>query len=687
MRLLIFFSILVGLVNPIRAQLYFGVYDDTKPIEYWKNASLEESKDSVLNFGLTNHTYIVRFQVEKSNNNVVFIQNPILDHVEMIQIIGDSIFGYTAGEEGCSEGVRSGISGLYIPLNNHSEKSTVFIIARSADQLLIPLRISNYERIENKNYLQASLFLVYLGVVLAMLFYNLFIYFSVRDKVYLYYIFYIFTVGFSQLILFGFSSIYLFQNQGKLNVLLDSLIPALSGLATIYFAQNFIQTKKYSPIVHKILNGLKILYFVALTLSLFNFGHYVQIILNVGASSAIILVFASIRAIRAGYRPARYFIASWTIFIIGLTLYALRNFGLLPFNNFTNFALPVGSVVEILLLSFALADRINVLKQEKELSQQQAFLAIQENEKLVREQNIQLERKVHERTVDLESRNNELNQALLDLRTTQKQLAESDKMASIGQMTAGIAHEMNNPINFVQSNVVPLKRDIDDILDLIADANALDVNEQLPAKIETLKKKYKEYDIDFVKEEVVQLLAGIEDGAKRTAEIVRGLRVFSRMDRNELVSADINECLYSTLVVMKNMTKAEVTLNVDLGDNIPKIDCYPGKLSQVFMNLVTNAVQATRIDGRQPKDRIINVKSFMQDNRICVTIEDNGTGIPEDLQQKIFEPFFTTKGVGEGTGLGLSIVAGIIGDHKGAISFESISGKGTTFLVTLPVTN
>jgi two-component system, NtrC family, sensor kinase len=401
----------------------------------------------------------------------------------------------------------------------------------------------------------------------------------------------------------------------------------------------------------------------------------------------LLLIVAAIYAIKKGYRQGKFFLIAWSFFLFGVTIFALKDFGLLPFNNFTNFALPVGSVVEILLLSFALADRINVLKQEKELSQQQAFLAIQENEKLVREQNIQLERKVHERTVDLESRNNELNQALLDLRTTQKQLAESDKMASIGQMTAGIAHEMNNPINFVQSNVVPLKRDIDDILDLIADANALDVNDQLPAKIDALKKKYKEYDIDFVKEEVVQLLAGIEDGAKRTAEIVRGLRVFSRMDRNELVSADINECLYSTLVVMKNMTKAEVTLNVDLGDNIPKIDCYPGKLSQVFMNLVTNAVQATRIDGRQPKDRIINVKSFMRDNRICVTIEDNGTGIPEDLQQKIFEPFFTTKGVGEGTGLGLSIVAGIIGDHKGAISFESISGKGTTFLVTLPVTN
>jgi signal transduction histidine kinase len=140
------------------------------------------------------------------------------------------------------------------------------------------------------------------------------------------------------------------------------------------------------------------------------------------------------------------------------------------------------------------------------------------------------------------------------------------------------------------------------------------------------------------------------------------------MDRNELVSADINECLHSTLVVMKNMTKAEVTLNVELGENIPKIKCYPGKLSQVFMNLVTNAVQATRLPGRQPIDRVINVRSFLN-------------------EEKIFEPFFTTKDVGEGTGLGLSIVAGIVGEHNGQLSFTSNANDGTTFLITLPYQN
>ena len=399
---------------------------------------------------------------------------------------------------------------------------------------------------------------------------------------------------------------------------------------------------------------------------------------------SLILVFASLRAIKQGYKPARYFLAAWVIFIVGLTLYALRNFGILPFNAFTNFALPVGSVVEILLLSFALADRINVLKQEKELSQQQTFTAMKENEILVKEQNIQLEKKVHERTADLENRNTELHTAMNDLRMTQQQLVESEKLASIGQMTAGIAHEINNPINFVQSNVGPLKRDVDEILELLSQLAEIDENKDLLEQVTHLKSEYVKLDVEYLKKEIQQLLNGIEDGSKRTAEIVKGLRVFSRMDRSELISADINDCLNSTLVVMKNMTKAEVTLNVELGQNIPKIYCYPGKLSQVFMNLVTNAVQATRIPGRQPIDRIINVRSYINENMICVEIQDNGNGIPIEIQDKIFEPFFTTKDVGEGTGLGLGIVAGIIGEHNGHVSFTSNPQEGTTFLITLP---
>jgi signal transduction histidine kinase len=460
---------------------------------------------------------------------------------------------------------------------------------------------------------------------------------------------------------------------------------ALSGISTIIFANSFLNTRKYSKWIYNISLISIGLYTLSLLFLFFSLQTISYQLINLNASVSLLLVVAAVHAINKGNRQAKFFLFAWSFFLIGVTVFALKDFGILPFNAFTNFALPVGSVVEILLLSFALADRINVLKQEKELSQQQAFLAMTENERLVKEQNIELEKKVHERTADLENRNSELHVAMNDLRMTQQQLVESEKLASIGQMTAGIAHEINNPINFVQSNVGPLKRDIDEILDLLSQLAQIDENKDLLEQVNQLKEQYTKLDVEYLKKEIQQLLNGIEDGSKRTAEIVKGLRVFSRMDRNELVSADINECLHSTLVVMKNMTKAEVTLNVTLGENIPKISCYPGKLSQVFMNLVTNAVQATRLPGRQPIDRVINVRSYFNDNKICVEIQDNGKGIPIEIQDKIFEPFFTTKDVGEGTGLGLGIVAGIIGEHNGQLSFTSNTNEGTTFLITLPI--
>ena len=688
--LLIFCFLSITIIS--NSQIGFCEFSERSSLEDWKKAQYENVSGNIVNLGLKRGTYIIhwKFDVDSvfwNQKNVLHIANPILDDAEVFQVTKDSTYHTSSGEKIALADREFNISGNAITIRRSDDNIVEFYFkVKSSDQLLIPLSIIEENDLLNEYENIDLIFAIYLGIILSMFIYNLFVFFSVRDSVYLLYIFYIITVGYTQLVLFGFSSKYIFNFSGALNISLGSIVPGLSGLATVFFAQNFIRTKQYSPKINNALNLFKLLYTVAIGLAFFGFHNTTQIILNVGASSALILIFASVSAIKQGYRPAKYFIIAWIIFIIGLTLYALRNFGILPFNAFTNFALPVGSVVEILLLSFALADRINVLKQEKELSQQQAFQAMKENERLVTEQNIQLEKKVHKRTADLENRNTELQTAMNDLRMTQQQLVESEKLASIGQMTAGIAHEINNPINFVQSNVGPLKRDIDEILELLSKLTLIDENKDLLEQINNLKSQYNALDVDYLKNEISQLLNGIEDGSKRTAEIVKGLRVFSRMDRNELVLADINECLHSTLVVMKNITKAEVTLNVELGEHIPRINCYPGKLSQVFMNLVTNAVQATRIPGRQPIDRVINVRSYFSDNKIYVEIQDNGNGIPQEIQDRIFEPFFTTKDVGEGTGLGLGIVAGIIGEHNGHLSFTSNASEGTAFLVTLPYT-
>jgi signal transduction histidine kinase len=521
--------------------------------------------------------------------------------------------------------------------------------------------------------------------MIVMILYNIFIFWTVKDKTYLRYVFYVGTVLLTQLVISGYADKYFWTNSGTISQFMSSFLPILSGIATVIFSIDFIRTKLYSNTIHKLLIGFLISYFVALILLVFNLATWSQYIINFNASCALILIPAAIRAIKGGYRPAKYYLIAWLFFLLGVTLYALRNLGLIPFNSFTNYAMPIGSAFEAILLSLALADRINILKREKEASQAQAILMMEENQRLIHEQNAFLEKEVEARTREITSTNHDLEKTLANLQLTQKQLVESEKLASLGQMTAGIAHEINNPVNFVRSNVQPLKRDVDELIEIIAQINPSLPMDDLQAKWDSLQRKYKELDVDYLQKEIYQLLQGIDEGSKRTADIVRSLRVFSRMDRDALVLADINECVTSTLMVMKNITSKEVTLSTHLDQALPQIHCFPGKLNQVLMNLISNAVHATRMEGRSIEDRIVEVKTLRENDCIKIVVKDNGTGMKEEVRKKIFDPFFTTKQVGEGTGLGLSIVLGIVQEHGGDIFIDSEWNKGTSFTLSLPI--
>ncbi len=279
---------------------------------------------------------------------------------------------------------------------------------------------------------------------------------------------------------------------------------------------------------------------------------------------------------------------------------------------------------------------------------------------------------------DLAKANEALNQTVSDLKATQDQLVQAEKMASLGQLTAGIAHEINNPINFVSANIKPLKDDLRDILGLV-EVYEKAIKEHLPKKeageLQQLRENIK---MDMTLQEVNDLLKGMEEGAKRTSEIVKGLRNFSRLDQNVFLSANINESLDSCLVLLNNSYKNRIKIERQFGQ-IPEVDCLPGQINQVFMNILSNAIQAIPVEGT------IFVKTWQVDTTVKVSIRDTGTGMSEDVQKKIFDPFFTTKGVGKGTGLGMSISFGIIQKHKGKIELSSKPGEGTEFVITIPV--
>ena len=260
---------------------------------------------------------------------------------------------------------------------------------------------------------------------------------------------------------------------------------------------------------------------------------------------------------------------------------------------------------------------------------------------------------------------------------------ESEKLASLGQLTAGIAHEINNPINFVTSNVKPLNRDVRILLQAVDMMEKL-VVENCPEQIKTVQEYKADIDYEYLKEEIDQLLDGIGEGASRTAEIVKGLRIFSRLDEDDLKKADINEGMESTLVITNNLLNNLIKVKRNYG-NLPLVDCYPGKLNQVFLNMISNGIYAIKKRFVDKEGGLLSIETYHDEGFVYIKIADNGTGMDESTKKRLFEPFFTTKEKGKGTGLGLFVSYGIINEHGGNINVTSKKGEGTTFSVYLPV--
>jgi len=279
-------------------------------------------------------------------------------------------------------------------------------------------------------------------------------------------------------------------------------------------------------------------------------------------------------------------------------------------------------------------------------------------------------------TRSLNNSHKELEDTVRQLRSMQAQLVHSGGMASLGRLVAGVAHELNNPINFVYGNIGFLEEHIQNmkmVLSAYGQADLLSAQE-----LERVDEMKKEIRFEEILEDVDRILKSCRHGAERTKEIVSNLRTFSRLDEAEVKEVDIHEGIESSLNLLTNRYKKGITVHKDYGD-LPPVYCYSGQLNQVFMNLLANAGQAI------PDTGDVWIATRQVDDKVQIVVRDNGVGISKEDIPKIFDPFFTTKDVGGGTGLGLSITYGIIQRHGGTIEVDSELGKGTTFTVTIPV--
>ncbi len=674
MKYFLFYSFLIlsCIANAQKISVYQGRQSN---IDYISKdlSNFRLSQSQIINFGLTDSSRVIMITENVSSQILVSVDNPTIDSVSFFSVYHKIVNPLKMEDLGYSK-----------VLENNLGFDTILVRVKSSTQLVIPLSFNFRKNIVSNNNEIENFFFFFIGIMISVLLYNFFIFLSTRDFIYLRYVIFIFFIGLTQLILYG-------QITRGLNGMLGfgyywvQVVGALSGIVTIVFSRSFLRLKENANWIYRITDVSLLSYIIILVFIVFDNALIAYQMININASLSILLLVGAFISLRKGFRSAIYFIVAFSTFLIGVTIFALKDFGLIEYNLFSKYALPIGVIIEAILLSLALADRINILKREKEASQMQAIAMMEENQRLIHEQKSILKQEVNLRTAELQASKNNLEKTVHDLQLTQKQLVESEKLASLGQMTAGIAHEINNPVNFVRSNVQPLKRDVDELLEIINEfKNPIDPKD-LPTKWEFLLKRYQELDIDYLQKEIHQLLNGIDEGSKRTADIVRSLRVFSRMDRDVLVLADVNECISSTLMVMKNITSKEATVITELETHLPQIMCFPGKLNQVLMNLISNAVHATKMDNRSIGDRLVTVKTSAHENKIQIVVKDNGSGMKDEVRKKIFDPFFTTKQVGEGTGLGLSIVLGIVHEHGGEINVESEWGVGTSFIITLPM--
>ena len=307
----------------------------------------------------------------------------------------------------------------------------------------------------------------------------------------------------------------------------------------------------------------------------------------------------------------------------------------------------------------------------------------------IRKEALLLEKSEEEYRTLAEHLEKEVKKKTLKIKETQAQLMQREKMASIGQLAAGVAHEINNPTGFVSSNLVTLSEYQQDIKDLIGQyrgliddlksiAGAVALPSSVVDRLNHISERETDADMEFIMDDISNLIKESKDGVERIKKIVVDLKDFAHPGEDKIQAADINRGVETTLNIIWNELKYKATVEKNFGE-LPLVNCYPQQLNQVFMNILVNAAQAIEERGE------IKISTFTENGFVTIRISDTGVGIPEENFSRIFDPFFTTKEVGKGTGLGMNVAYNIIKKHNGEIAVESTVGKGTTFTVRIPV--
>lgn len=559
------------------------------------------------------------------------------------------------------------------PLTPHpGQTDTYYLELHGAGTINIDLKLNSDATGLARTETRHLIFGLYYGGLMALLLYNLLLFVTLRERVYLYYAVYVAGLGLTFFDINGLAFRYFWPDTVWMNTGFLAFT-FLSLHAQIQFTRRFLNLSAEWPLLDKLLFGVTLVNVLGF-LSMFVVPDNVLYPMNqrIAFVVAVLCLAAGVGLWLRGYKPARYFTLASGFYISGMLTYVMQNFGWIPTTTFSNYSVQIGSSFELLLFSFALADRIRHIKEEKrtvELAARQQLL----------EHNQQLEQRVFERTQDLLVSLRTVNEKHEALVATQEQLVQAEKMSSLGALVAGVAHEINNPANFTRLAAENVQRDIQRLQEFLKGLSDADSDPELLAEI----------DGRFAR--IERQLSLVHDGSYRLTHIVRDLRRFSRLDDAEAQFAAPDEGLEATLNLVRAQYGDRVAIELEREHPEASGLCSPAALNQVFMNLAVNACQAILLKHRDESGRTLplgrlRVRTRLQaDGRWVAEFEDDGIGMDAATQGRVFEPFFTTKDVGEGTGLGLSVSYGVIRRHGGSISVRSTPGAGSCFRIELPL--
>jgi len=614
---------------------HLAVVVDTHAVWNWNQLPKEEKlwdrsiKGNILSGGLTSYAYWYKIELENlAEGQYLTLNDPLIDEVDVYFVNDSDLIGHSkSGAALTFEKREVDVPDYFFLLPQGSYNCYIRLI--KYDSFQSHLHIASFKYLlENRNKNNLVLGLSF-GILLILIFYNLLIYFSIKEKSYLYYIYYLCAMLICTATLKGLSFQYLWENKPQFNL----FFPSYQAAALVFvalFVMTLLQTKIYLP---KYTKGLYLFIGIGVLTTIVNFFSYK---ISSGMIQCTILIFTvyliltGVQSYRKGVEVAKLFLWAWSLYVLFVITYIIERNGIIISNALTHDAIFYGSVIEAILFSRVLAYRIRVLHNEKKEAQQKEAQEREEKYHFLREQ----------------------------------------------------AHEINNPVNLVSGSMSILNNNVQDIIHLIA------LYRQLPdLKKQPVYKEIRAYEdeinIELTTQELSKCLVRIRKAVDRVHEITYNLSLLGKSKETIKLKVDINKSIKNTLTMVETAFNGAVQLHTEFG-NIPTIKSYMGKLNQVFTNLTENALEAIR-EKPELKNEFLFIKTSLNNNKIIIEFKDSGIGMSAKTKKRLFEKFYTTKSPDKGTGLGMTISKRIIENHKGTIEVESERGKGTTITISLPV--